>query len=600
MSRKKENKGQSGSVQGGVHFKAGPPTKYTVSWCFLEYAKEKKGKVLSLLLLILSVTFVTLVPPQLLKYVVDEVLLARKGKGLLLFAALYTGSYLFLGVLQFLQELLLVAISQGICRKLRTTMMKKIHRMEYRTFVRYEAAAMESYFNNDVGTIDTLITSGAVSMLIDLFKMIGIFLAIFLNNWKFGLVVLVFFPFLVTFALRVRKKMFDAQFRNRNQEQEVNRLVLENVENMQAIKNYGCEEWTEKKYDCILEKHFQASKETNFMDGIFSPVMETFKFLVIILLLALSGSGMWHFSISTGAVVALIALLLELFEPVENLGQELQTIQKSLSGLRRLNDFFALEEDVHGEAFSENQKHGQEIEKDWPGGRVTQQEDGKDWPGGWENRQDGKVQVSLQGEPVLEFRDVSFAYEENEPVISHFNLTAKGRERIVLSGRSGVGKSTIFKLAYGILKPTEGQVLLNGKSVFDLTQEERSACFGLVYQEPFFSGGTIYEELALTRGIPKEQVQQVLNQVGLLRITDLDQPLREQDFSSGELSLLNIARMLLSDCKIVFLDEMNARIDPVTAEHIIELMDQVTQDKMVFSINHYGESLKDSRVVRLV
>ena len=557
--------------------------RYTVSRCFLEYAKEKKGKVLSLLLLILSVTVVTLLPPQLLKYVVDEVLLARKGKGLLLFAALYTGSYLFLGVLQFLQELLLVAISQGICRKLRTTMMKKIHWMAYRTFVRYEAAAMESYFNNDVGTIDTLITSGAINMLIDLFKMIGIFLAIFLNNWKFGLVVLVFFPFLVTFAMRVRKKMFDAQFRNRNQEQEVNRLVLENVENMQAIKNYGCEEWTEKKYDRILEKHYQASKETNWMDGIFSPVMETFKFLVIILLLALSGSGMWHFSISTGAVVALIALLLELFEPVENLGQELQTIQKSLSGLRRLNDFFALEEDVHGEAFLEKL-----------------QEDGKDWPGGQEDRQDGKVQVSLQGEPVLEFRDVSFAYEENEPVISHFNLTAKGRERIVLSGRSGVGKSTIFKLAYGILKPTEGRVLLNGKSVFDLTQEERSQYFGLVYQEPFFSGGTIYEELALTRDIPKEQVQQVLNQVGLLRITDLDQPLREQDFSSGELSLLNIARMLLSDCKIVFLDEMNARIDPVTAEHIIELMDQVTQDKMVFSINHYGESLKDSRVVRLV
>lgn len=589
MSRRKKAGSQSGTLQGSAHFKAGlpgSPMKYTVNRCFLEYAKEKKGKVLSLLLLILSVTVVTLVPPQLLKYVVDEVLLARKGKGLLLFAALYTGSYLLLGVLQFLQELLLVAISQGICRKLRTTMMKKIHRMAYRTFVRYEAAAMESYFNNDVGTIDTLITSGAVSMLIDLFKMIGIFFAIFLNNWKFGLVVLVFFPFLVTFAMRVRKKMFDAQFRNRNQEQEVNRLVLENVENMQAIKNYGCEEWTEKKYDRILEKHFQASKETNFMDGIFSPVMETFKFLVIILLLALSGSGMWHFSISTGAVVALIALLLELFEPVENLGQELQTIQKSLSGLRRLNDFFALEEDVHGEAFLENQESGQGTENDWPGGR--------------EARQDGKVQVALQEEPVLEFQDVSFAYEENEPVISHFNLTAKGRERIVLSGRSGVGKSTIFKLAYGILKPTEGQVLLNGKSVFDLTQEERSACFGLVYQEPFFSGGTIYEELALTRDIPKKQVQQVLNQVGLLRITDLDQPLREQDFSSGELSLLNIARMLLSDCKIVFLDEMNARIDPVTAEHIIELMDQVTQDKMVFSINHYGESLKDSRVVRLV
>lgn len=553
---------------------------YSVKNCFFEYGREKKGKLFFLLFLILAVIFVTLLPPQLLKYVVDEVLLKKKGNLLLLFAALYTGSYLLLGVLQFLQELLLVSISQGVCRKLRTNMMRKIHRMAYGTFVRYEAAAMESYFNNDVGTIDTLITSGAVSMLIDLFKMIGIFLAIFLNNWKFGLVVLAFFPFLTGFAFYVRKKMFDAQFRNRNQEQEVNRLVLENVENMQAIKNYGCEAWTEEKYSRVLDKHYQSSKETNFMDGIFSPVMETFKFLVIILLLALAGNGAWHFPISTGSVVALIALLIELFEPIENLGQELQTIQKSLSGLHRLNDFFALEEDVHAAAL-QAESAGTEsvhVEEDWPAGRNEGEE---------------------AGNFVLEFRDVSFAYEEGETVISHFNLRAQGRERIVLSGRSGVGKSTIFKLAYGILKPTEGQVLLNGKPVFDLSEEERRAFFGLVYQEPFFSGGTIYEELALTRKIPKEKVRKVLNQAGLSRITDIDQPLREQDFSSGELSLLNIARMLLADCRIVFLDEMNARIDPVTAEHIIGLVDKVTQDKMVFSINHYGESLKGSRVIRL-
>lgn len=566
--------------------KTAEKNSYTVGSCFLEYAREKKGKVLFLLLLILSVTVVTLVPPQLLKFLVDEVLLERKGKGLLLFAALYTGSYLLLGALQFLQEILLVSISQGICRKLRTTMMKKIQRMAYKTFVRYEAAAMESYFNNDVGTIDTLITSGAVSMLVDLFKMVGIFLSIFFNNWKFGLVVLVCFPFLVSFALYVRRKMFAAQLKNRNQEQEVNRLVLENVENMQAIKNYGCEAWTEKKYNRILEKHFRAAKETNFMDGIFSPVMETFKFLVIILLLALSGSGMWHFSISTGAVVALIALLLELFEPIENLGQELQTVQKSLSGLHRLNDFFALAEDVHGEDVYEEAVCG---------GAMGEMEVSQD-----ACQSEGITAAAQIQSPVLEFQDVSFAYEENEPVISHFNLKAVGRERIVLSGRSGVGKSTIFKLAYGILKPTRGRVLLNGKPVFDLTQEERRQYFGLVYQEPFFSGGTIYEELTLTRKISEETVRQVLRQVGLSRITDLHQPLREQDFSSGELSLLNIARMLLSDCKIVFLDEMNARIDPVTAEHIIELMDQVTQDKMVFSINHYGESLKGSQVVRLL
>lgn len=553
----------------------------SVGACFRKYVIEKPHKIILLFLLIFVVTVATLLPPQILKYIVDDVLLGGKEDKLIFSALLYTGAFLLLGVLQFLQEILLVSISQGICRSLRVGMMKKVHRLSYRTLVKHDTAALESYFNNDVGTIDTLITAGAISMIIDLFKMVGIFASIFFYNWQFGLMVSVFLPFLIWFAMTVRKKMFRAQMKNRNQEQEVNRLVLENVENMQAIKNYGCEDWTQVKYNRILEKHFLASKATNFLDGIFSPVMETIKFIVIIILLAFAGSGTFHFSISTGAIVAVITLLIDLFEPIENLGQELQTIQRSLSGLQRLRDFFKLEEDVHEE--------GQPIQeqKEEPGQDKAKLRNSEDMP------------TAPGSEPVLEFRNVSFAYEESEMVIKNLNLKVTGKERVVLSGRSGVGKSTIFKLAYGILKPTEGEVLLNGKSVFDMGQEERAGSFGLVYQEPFFSGGTIYEELTLSRKISEERVMQVLKSVGLSRITDIHKPLLERDFSSGELSMLNIARMLLTDCKIVFLDEMNARIDPVTAEAIMKIMDEVTQDKMVFSINHYGESLKNSRVIQL-
>ncbi len=531
---------------------------YTVTKCFFQYGRDHKGMLALLFFFILSVTGVTLIPPQILKIVVDEILLGSQKKSLLLFAFFYVGSYLLLGLFQFGQELLLVYISQGVCRQLRCTMMQKVHRLTYQNFIRYDSAALESYFNNDVATINTLVTAGAVSMLTDLFKMVGILFSVFLYSWRFGLVVLCFFPFLVWFAMNVRKRMFQAQLKNRYQEQEVNRLVLENVENMPTVKNYDCESWTEEKYDKVLQDHYRAAKQTNFMDGIFSPVMETIKFLVIALLILLAGSRSLDFGISVGAVVALIALLLELFEPVENLGQELQTIQRSLSGLKRLNSFFALEENPPCAG-----------------------------------------SVPERSENILEFQDVSFSYDGKEEVLSHFNLKVKGVERVVLSGRSGAGKSTVFKLAYGLLQPTSGRVLLNGVDVFTLADEERARYFGLVYQEPFFNGETIYNELTLHRKVPEQKVFEILGQVGLSRIKRLDIPLREQDFSTGELSLLNIARMLLSDCWIVFLDEMNARIDPATAEQIMKIMNEVTRNKMVFSINHYGKRLEHSRIVNL-
>lgn len=531
---------------------------YTIQAFLLQYGKKYRMRLALLVFFILAVTGLTLLPPQILKIVVDEVLLQKQGERLFGFALFYVGSYLLLGLLELGQALLLVYISQGLCRELRCNMMEKVHRLPYQTFIRYDSAALESYFNNDVATINTLVTAGAVNMVVDLFKMLGIFLSVFFYSWKFGLVVALCFPFLIWFAMAVRKRMFQAQLKNRNQEQEVNRQVLENIENMPAIKNYGCGEWTEEKYSRVIQAHYKTSKQTNFLDGIFSPVMETFKFLVIVVLLWLSGSGTLHFGISVGSVVALISLLLELFKPVEDLGQELQTIQKSMSGLERLNAFFALEENPPCLA------------------KV---------PGRTPN--------------VLEFQDVSFSYDGKEEVLSHFNLKVTGTERIVLSGRSGAGKSTVFKLAYGLLKPVSGRVLLNGVEVFSLSEQARAEYFGLIYQNPFFSGESIYEELTMHREVPQEQVFETLEKVGLSRLESLDVPLKETDFSTGELSLLNIARMLLADCPIVFLDEMNARIDPATAEQIMQIMNEVTKEKMVFSINHYGKSLEGSQVVSL-
>lgn len=214
-----------------------------------------------------------------------------------------------------------------------------------------------------------------------------------------------------------------------------------------------------------------------------------------------------------GVLVSSIDLITNLFAPIENLGMELQTIQKSMAAIHRINEFFKLEEDeVKDQTLDVNSK-----------------------------------------DLVLEFNDASFTYDNKENVIDHFNLTLKQNEHLVFKGRSGSGKSTLFKLAYGLIKPTSGRVTINGVDTYLLSDDVKRKFFGIVYQDYYFSGGSIKEEVTLlNKDISDEKVYETLKLVGLDRITDISIPLKTSEYSTGELSLFNIARAIIFDSKILF------------------------------------------------
>ena len=255
-------------------------------------------------------------------------------------------------------------------------------------------------------------------------------------------------------------------------------------------------------------------------------------------------------------IISAITLLTDLFTPIENLGMEIQTIQKSVAAVKRINEFFKLTAD------------------------------------------DPKTEEVPKGSTVV-LKNVSFAYE-NKPVIEDFSLTIQPGEKIALQGPSGVGKSTLLKLMMGLLKPTGGEVTIGGVSSYALADEAKRKLFSIVYQDPFFSGGTIYEEITLKNNeISREEVLESLRAVGLEYIQDIDIILNDKEYSSGELSLFNIARVIVQKPEIIFLDEMNAKLDSLTGKQIISLINQFSKDKIVISINHYGDILENAKIIRM-
>ena len=520
------------------------------------YFKNHKRRAVGIVLSIGMVTFLSLMPAHILTLLVDDAISSNKAEKLIQIAIVYLSTYFVIGITTFIKDVVLLKTSLDITTDLKRNMMKHVEKMSYKALVQSDSGTLEAYFNNDVIAINELFTSGVVNMATDLFKMIGIVISIFIFSPIFGLIVLGVLPFLVLFTSFIRKRMLKAQLKTKSLEGNVNKILLENVENIEQVKVNKVETYATDQYDQVLNNHFKVSQSSNLYDALFSPVMQIVRNAVVCCVLLISGYQASFFAMSVGEIIAAISLLTDLFTPIENLGMEIQTIQKSVAAIKRIQLFF-------------------KTETDFP-----------------------KIEVPLESFDIR-FENVSFAYDEKS-VLKNFNLDIKQGDKIALQGPSGSGKSTIMKLAIGLISPSSGRVEIGGVPNASLSDSARRDLFAIVYQDPFFSGGTIYEEISLKDpAITKKMVTEALKQVGLEYIFDLDSVLNEKEYSSGELVLLNIARVIVRNPKIIFLDEMNAKIDPLTGKNMIDLINQIAKDKTVISINHYGSVLDHATTISL-
>ena len=476
--------------------------------------------------------------------------------------------FVAIGLINFLKGILLVVVSQGVGKKIRLEMLNKINRMSFVIFSKYDSGDLEAYFSNDVDEINTLITSGVISMLIDSFKMIGIIVSIFIFSYMFGIITLAIIPFIVLFTMWIRKRMYKSQLSNRILEGSVNNLVLENIDNIVTIKTFRIYDKVNAKYDEVLKNHFKTNQKANTYDALFSPVMQIIKTILIVLIITLSTANMNLFGMSVGMLVSSIDLITNLLSPIENLGMELQTIQKSLAAIQRINEFFKLEDD-----------------------------DKKN-----------KQMIGNYNDLELVFDNVSFAYDNSENVIDHFNYTIHQNNRLVLKGRSGSGKSTLLHMLGGLDRPTEGKVFVDGKDIFALKDEEltifRRRKIGFVFQAynlvPVLN---VYENIVLPieldgGKINRKFIDSITETLGLQQRLDA----LPGQLSGGQQQRVAIARALAAAPAIILADEPTGNLDGKTSQDVLSLL-KVTSRKFaqtIVMITHNEEiaQLAD-RIIRI-
>ena len=516
---------------------------------------EKKWLSLGILAAVCTAVITALFPPLILGRIID--MLTQGQEVSIGMVMLYFGLLALTGIMESAREGLLTVFGQKITHAMRSRLMAKFIRLSADSINHQEPGALVSRFVGDVDTVENLFTSGIISMFADACKIISILAVIWFRNKGLALVLIVLIPFLFWFTRHVQKNMLAAQLENRRAVSRVSGHVPQTLHNIRTIHSLGKEAYMEQRYDEYIEESYRAMEKTNFYDAVYSPVILILNAIVVAVVMLFSASGNQQvlslFGMSAGTAVAVINYISQIFSPIESLGMEIQTIQSAIAGVSRINEFFDLPE----------------VEK------VAVQPDEK----------------SRENAPFVELQDVTFGYDDRM-ILEHLNIQVMEGEQVTLSGRTGAGKSTIFKLLLGLYAPINGKVLIQGKKAAEISAGERRSLFGYVEQSFHMVPGTVKEQITLYDDtISTEQVIKASKLTGLHdTIMSLehgyDTICTPELFSQGQWQLLSIARAAVAEPKLLLLDEITANLDADTERAVLLALKKVSENRTVISISH--------------
>ena len=569
----------------------------------------------------------SLVPPMILARIIDG-LTTQRMAGFAWIVA-YFGLLALTGLMESAREGLLIIFGQKMTHTLRSGLMEKLVHLKADDLSRQEPGSVVSRFVGDVDTVENLFTSGIVSMFADVCRIVSILVVIWFKNRGLSMILLILLPFLLVFTRYVQKNMLISQLQNRKAVSRASGHVPETLRNIRTIHCLSKESYMERKYDEYIGDSYRAMERTNFYDAVYSPVVLILNAIVVACVMLLSASGsprvLTLFGMSAGTAVAVMNYISQIFTPVESLGMEIQTIQSAVAGIRRIDEFFSLEELPEREELLEREELSgkEELPKREELPEVEEFSGKEELPKREElpelEELSGKEELPKReelpeveefskkeqipegnrfpekrkenGEAFVEFRNVTFGYDKRK-ILKQLSFQVKQGERVTLMGRTGAGKSTILKLLLGLYEPQEGEVWIQGIAASNIPDGDKRRIFGYVEQSFHMVPGSVKDQITLFDPVITDQA--VKNVASLTGLQDTIEALPDgydtictpELFSQGQWQLLSIARAAVASPRLLLLDEITANLDAETEKEVLQALKRVSGERTVISISH--------------
>ena len=474
---------------------------------------------------------------------------------------LYAGA----SVLGFAQGFIMTTVTQKISKNLRTGISEKINRLPLKYFDKVSYGDVLSRVTNDVDAIGQTMNQSIGTLVTAVTMLAGSLVMMFYNSWILALTAIFssLFGFVFMALIMSRSQKYFA----RQQEGlgEANGHVEEVYSGHNVVKAYNGGKEAMRVFDRINAKLYDSGWKSQFMSGLMMPVMTFIGNFGYVAVCVVGAALAMNGSISFGVIVAFMMYIRLFTQPLSQIAQAFQNLQRAAAAGERVFELFD-----EAEMSDESKKV--------------------------------KKLKNVRGD--VEFRHVHFGYTEDKTVINDFSAHVRAGQKVAIVGPTGAGKTTIVNLLMRFYELNAGEILVDGTPIDQVRRENVHEQFGMVLQDTWMFEGTIKENVVYCKeNVSDEQVIAACKAVGLhhfIRTLPQGYETRLDDkasLSQGQKQLITIARAMIQNAPMLILDEATSSVDTRTEVLIQEAMDKLTQGRTSFVIAHRLSTIKNADII---
>ena len=475
--------------------------------------------------------------------------------------------YLLQSLFSYIVGIMMSYVGIGYSKKLRNQINKKINRLPLRYFDTHETGDILSRVTNDVDSIGINMSNNITSLVANITLFLGSIVMMFVTNYIMAITAIVasIFGFMGSFIILKKSQKY---FVSRQKELgKLNGHIEEIFSGHNVVKAYNGEEEALTEFDKINNRLYNANRKSQFLSGIMQPLMNfigNFGFVAVCIVGVLL---VMNNQTTFGVIVAFMIYIKLFTNPLSRIAQAMTTMQSIAAAAERVYEFEDAEE-VSDES----------------------------------NLKDTLDKSKVKGN--IEFKNVKFGYDENKTIIKDFSAKVKNGEKIAIVGPTGAGKTTMVNLLMKFYEINSGDIIIDGKSIKDLSRENIHNLFTMVLQDTWLFDGTVRENLIFNKKhVSDEELWKICKTVGIDHFIKtlpggMDSKVGDnENVSSGQKQLLTIARGMVEDSPFLILDEATSNVDTRTEELVQKAMDKLTQGKTSFIIAHRLSTIKNADLI---